>query len=284
MSSFPSRITRGFALACLLAPAFAQSQTSLSKSWTLLKSGLEDKKMENRQTAVRLLGMLSGNDQAAALAIKALADEDSDVREAATEALTSLKAPSAKNKLHDIIQTDKDPAVVLGAARALLAMDDPFGYGVFYAVLTGEKKSGEGLMEEQKKMLKDPKKLTRFGFEQGVGFVPFGGIGLTLVKSLTKDDVSPVRAAAAKILAADPDVKSLAALEEATGDDSWIVQVAAIAAIAQRNDQTTMSTLELRLTDPKEAVQYTAAAAIIHLNDVKDVKSEKPAPVKRPRR
>jgi HEAT repeat protein len=284
MSSFSSRITRSLALVCLLSPALAQAQTSLSKAWTVLNSGLEDKKIENRQTAVRLLGMLPGNDQAPALAIKALSDEDSDVREAATEALTSLKAPGTKDKLRDIIQTDKDPAVVLGAARALLAMNDPFGYGVFYAVLTGEKKSGEGLMEDQKKMLKDPKKLTKFGFEQGVGFVPFGGIGLTLVKSLTKDDVSPVRAAAAKILAADPDVKSLAALEEATGDNSWIVQVAAIAAIAQRNDQTTVSTLELRLTDPKEAVQYTAAAAIIHLNDVKDVKSEKPAPAKRPRR
>lgn len=177
MSSFSSRITRSLALVCLLSPALAQAQTSLSKAWTVLNSGLEDKKIENRQTAVRLLGMLPGNDQAPALAIKALSDEDSDVREAATEALTSLKAPGTKDKLRDIIQTDKDPAVVLGAARALLAMNDPFGYGVFYAVLTGEKKSGEGLMEDQKKMLKDPKKLTKFGFEQGVGFVPFGGIG-----------------------------------------------------------------------------------------------------------
>ncbi|HEY8996873.1 MAG TPA: HEAT repeat domain-containing protein, partial [Edaphobacter sp.] len=87
MSLFPSRITRSLALACLLSPALVQAQTSLSKAWTVLNSGLEDKKIENRQTAVRLLGMLSGNDKAPELAIKALSDEDSDVREAATEAL-----------------------------------------------------------------------------------------------------------------------------------------------------------------------------------------------------
>lgn len=278
MSLFPSRTIRNIALVCLFTPALMHAQTSLSKSWTVLQSGLDDKKVENRGTAVRLLGMLNGNEKAGTLAINALSDESSDVREAATQALSSLKAPAAKEKLRDIVQKDQDPAVILGAARALLAMNDPFGYNVFYAVLTGEKKSGASLMEEQKKMLKDPKKLAQFGFEQGVGFVPFGGIGLTLVKTITKDDTSPVRAAAAKILAADPDVKSLAALEEATGDNSWIVQVAAIAAIAQRNDQTTLSTLELRLTDPKEAVQYTAAAAIIHLNDVKN---NKPATAKK---
>jgi HEAT repeat protein len=216
--------------------------------------------------------MLTGNTKAEQLALKALADEKPDVREAATAALGGLKEKSSIPELKQVIQSDKEATVVLGAARALIAMNDPFGYGVFYAVLTGEKKSGASLMEDQKKMLKDPRKLAQFGFEQGVGFVPFGGIGLTVVKSLTKDDVSPVRAAAAKMLAADPDLKSLAALEEATGDPSWIVQVAAIAAIAQRNDMTTMSTLEMRLDDPKEAVRYTAAAAIIHLNDVKNAK------------
>jgi len=273
MKLFPSRTIRSLALVCLLAPSLLHAQTPLSKSWTVLDAGLADKKVENREAAVRLLGMLTGNAKSSTLAIKALDDESPDVREAATEALSSLKAPAAKEKLHEIVQKDKEPAVILGAARALLAMNDQFGYNVFYAILTGEKKSGGSLMEEQKKMLKDPKKLAQFGFEQGVGFVPFGGIGLTLVKTLTKDDTSPVRAAAAKILAADPDVKSLAALEEATGDNSPIVQVAAIAAIAQRKDQTTISTLELRLTDPKEVVQYTAAAAIIHLNDVKNTRS-----------
>jgi len=276
MSFSFSRLSVCLALT-LLPSTVAFCQKSLDKSWTVLESGLSDKNIENRATAVRLLGMLVGDEKAPTLAIKALSDERPEVREAATEAIGAIKAKSATEELRNIIQTDKEPGVILGAARALLAMNDPYGYNVFYAVLTGEKKSGGSLMDEQKKMLHDPKKLAQFGFEQGVGFVPFGGIGLTLVKTLTKDDASPVRAAAAKILANDPDVKSLGALEAATGDQSWIVQVAAIAAIAQRNDQTTISTLEIRLDEPKEAVRYTAAAAIIHLNDVKNAKPAAPA-------
>ena len=271
MASFFCRVAASLVvLTFFTTGAFAQA--TLDRSWTILQSGLSDKNTENRTASVHLLGMLTGNAKASQLAIKALSDEKPEVREAATAALGSLKEKSSIPELKDVIQNDKEAGVVLGAARALIAMNDPFGYGVFYAVLTGEKKSGASLMEDQKKMLKDPKKLAQFGFEQGIGFVPFGGIGLTVVKSLTKDDVSPVRAAAAKVLAADPDPKSLAALEAATGDSSWIVQVAAIAAIAQRNDMTTISTLEMRLDDPKEAVRYTAAAAIIHLNDVKNTK------------
>jgi len=42
-------------------------------------------------------------------------------------------------------------------------------------------------------MLNDPKKLAIFGFEQGVGFIPFGGLTLSAFRSLTKDDISPIR-------------------------------------------------------------------------------------------
>lgn len=269
--SFCRCIGASLAVSLLLATT-ANAQSPLDRSWTILQTGLSEKNTDNRAASVHLLGMLAGDPKASQLAMKALSDEKPEVREAATAALGGIKDRSSIPALKDTIQNDKDAGVVLGAARALIAMNDPFGYGVFYAVLTGEKKSGASLMEEQKKMLKDPKRLAQFGFEQGVGFVPFGGIGLTVVKSLTKDDVSPVRAAAAKVLADDPDPKSLAALEQATGDTSWTVQVAAIAAIAQRHDMTTLSTLEMRLDDPKDAVRYTAAAAIISLNDAKNAR------------
>ena len=134
-------------------------------------------------------------------------------------------------------------------------------------MLTGEKKSSAGLMEEQKKMLKDPKKLAQFGFEQGVGFIPFGGMGFNVVRTLTKDDVSPVRAAAAKVLANDSDIKTLAALERATTEDSWLVRAAAIDAIRLRHDPSVMPTLKPRLDDTRPEVRYAAAAAIIHIHD-----------------
>src|SRR5882762_8317679 len=64
------------------------------------------------------------------------------------------------------------------------------------------------MMKDQKKRLKDPKKIAQFGFEQGIGFIPFAGGGMGVFKAVTKDAAAPVRAAAAKILAKDPDAKS----------------------------------------------------------------------------
>jgi HEAT repeat protein len=110
--------------------------------------------------------------------------------------------------------------------------------------------------------------MAQFGFETGVGFLPFGGLGLTAIRTLTKDDASPVRAAAAKILANDPDPKSGEALVTATSDKSWIVRAAALDAIARRGDKSLESKIVPALDDVKPGVQYIAAAAVIRLNDL----------------
>jgi HEAT repeat protein len=104
--------------------------------------------------AVRLLGTLSGNAQAPQLAIKALSDEKPEVRVAAADALGNLKAQSAIPELTKVAQNDKEAGVIIAAARALIALGDPRGYGVFYAVLTGELKSGASLMDQQKRCSK----------------------------------------------------------------------------------------------------------------------------------
>jgi HEAT repeat protein len=124
-------------------------------------------------------------------------------------------------------------------------------------------------MPSSQKMLKDPKKLAAFGFEQGVGFIPFGGLTLGVFRSVTKDDVSPIRAAAADVLAGDPDPKTTAALKTAVTDKSWIVRAAAADALGKRKDASAIPALQLALDDDKEAVRYTAAVAIIRLNDGK---------------
>ncbi len=111
--------------------------------------------------------------------------------------------------------------------------------------------------------------MAQFGFEQGIGFIPFAGMGYGAFKMLTKDDVSPVRAAAAKILANDKDPKSAEALVTATTDKSWIVRAAALDAIAHRGDRSLAPKIEGSLDDDKDAVQDVAAAAIIHLNTLK---------------
>ncbi len=254
---------------CLLlagVPAFAQD--SAGKAWATLEAGLAEKGVGNRAAAVRVLGLLENNSKAAGYALKALKDEKPEVRAAAAESLGQMKAKSAAPTLVEVMKAEKDAAVVIAGARSLIAFGDPLGYAVYYAVLTGERKTGGELMEEQKKMLKDPKKMARFGFEQGIGFIPYVGIGFGVVKGVTKDDASPVRAAAAKILAKDPDAKSGEALVKASSDKSWMVRAAALDALSHRGDPGLLLQIEPKLKDENAAVRYTAAAAILHLRDV----------------
>ena len=154
---------------------------------------------------------------------------------------------------------------MFASASSLLRLGDATAYRVYYAVLTGERKTGEPLLESQLKMLKDPEALARIGFEQGIGFIPFGGIGLTVFKSFRADNVSPVRAAAAQRLAKDPDPASGRALATATADEKWLVRASAVSAIAARGDRTLVSAVVPRLDDENETVRFNAAAAIVRL-------------------
>jgi HEAT repeat protein len=266
----------------LTAVVPAISQAPVDKAWTVLQSGLSNSNTDNRTVATRLLGGLPKNQKAQELVLKALADNRSEVRAAGAEALGTMEAKSAIPQLQDLCRTDQDAGVVISCAKALVNLGDPLGFNIYYAVLTGELKSGAGLMDEQKKMLKDPKKLAQFGFETGVGFIPFGGLTLGVFRSLTKDDVSPIRAAAAEVLIKDPDPKTTAALKTAVSDKSWVVRAAAVDALGKRKDPSVIPALEPALDDDKEAVRYTAAVSIIHLNDLKHSKSAAKPAAKRP--
>jgi HEAT repeat protein len=266
----------------LTAVVPAVSQAPVDKAWTVLQLGLTTNNTDNRTVATRLLGGLPKNQKAQDLALKALADSKPEVRAAGAEALGTMQAKSAIPQLQQLCRTDQDAGVVISCAKALVNLGDPLGFNVYYAILTGEMKSGASLMEEQKKMLKDPKKLAQFGFETGVGFIPFGGLTLGVFRSLTKDDVSPIRAAAAEVLIKDPDPKTTAALKTAVSDKSWVVRAAAVDALGKRKDPSVIPALEPALDDDKEAVRYTAAVSIIHLNDLKRGKSAAKPAAKRP--
>ena len=243
------------------------AQTSGDKPWTTLQAGLADKG-DNHVIAVRVLGLLDNNAKAVEIATTALGDDKSEVRAAAAAALGQMQAKSAVPKLVESVKAEKDAGVVIAEARALTELGDPLGYAVYYAVLTGERKSGAGLLDEQKKMLNDPKKMAQFGFEQGIGYIPFASIGVGAIKVLTKDDSSPVRAAAARILADDPDPKSREALIDASSDKNDLVRAAALDALSHRGDPSAIPAIESKLDDDKATVRLTAAAAIIHLQDV----------------
>jgi HEAT repeat protein len=256
-------------------------QSPREQAWSVLKNGLTNSNMDKRKKAVAELGLLPGDSQALDAALTALKDDKPDVRVAAAQALGDMSAKIATPQLIAALQ-DTDVSVILTAAHTLVTFGNEKGYNVFYAVLTGQQKSGESLAEQQKKMLNDPKKLAGLGFQTGLGFVPFGSLGYSAFKLFTKDDVSPVLAAAALTLAKDPDPKSGQALVNAAQDQKkWLVRAAAYDAIAKRGDPSLKGAAVSGLQDAQEEVQYSAAAAVIRLSDIEEHPKGAAAPAKR---
>jgi len=257
------------------SPARGKSATTpKEQAWQILEDACTGDKTGDRATAILVLGLIPNDSRSAKLAQKALTDERPEVRAAAAAALGNMQSRASIPKLK-VAMEDQDPSVALAAAHSLDLLHDNSAYEVYYEILNGDRKAGKGLIASQTSMLRDPKKMAQFGFEEGIGFVPFAGIGWGAIKAIRKDDSSPVRAAAARVLARDPDPATTKALTEATGDNSWIVQVAALEALAKRGDPSTLPTVESYLSDDKSAIKFTAAAAVIHLTAIKQAGTRK---------
>jgi HEAT repeat protein len=242
------------------------------KAWGILRQGLKDTSADKRAKCVRSLGLLPGNPEALKAAFDALQDDKANVRLAAAMALGSMNAAQATVELKKVLE-DSEPGVVLAAANSLLLLHDDLGYDIYYDVLTGERRAGKGLIKEQLSTFKDKKKVAELGFEQGIGFVPFAGMGYEAFKTVRKNDSSPVRAAAAKQLAHDPNPGTAKALVKATTDKNWQVRTAALEAIAQRGDGSLVSPIATALDDAKDVVRFTAAACIAHLSALPEKKN-----------
>jgi HEAT repeat protein len=198
------------------------------------------------------------------MAQRALQDRKPEVRAAAATALGLMGSKESIPGLKKAL-SDTEPSVVLAAAHALQVLNDPAGYEVYYEVLTGERKSAEGLVAQGMETLKDQKKVAKLGFEEGLGFIPFADIGFSAAKAVRKDDTSPVRAAAARLLVNDPDPRVGQALVRAASDKSWMVQASALLAIAKRGDPELLNGIVPAMSDKNEVVRCTAAAAVIRL-------------------
>lgn len=252
-------------LAIWMLPVALYAQGPAEKAWEILAAGLEDKSYERRAHAAHALGLAPNHPRVREAAVKALKDQREEVRASGASALGHMGAKEATGELRAALQ-DKSADVVLAAANALLRLNDPAANQVYYAVLLGEKKTGESLTDAQLKMLKDPKALTKLGFETGIGFIPFGGVSYKVFKMVTKDDVSPVRAAAATKLAHDPDPKSGEALRRTASDPKWLVRAAVASAIAERGDPKLLDAVTPLLEDSNEIVRFTSAAATLRLS------------------
>jgi len=236
------------------------------QAWGILHDGLTDNRATKRAEAVQSLSLLTGDRRAANFGLRALHDSDAHVRSAAATTLGQLHARNAIPALKQAL-SDKEVSVVLAASYSLFLLKDPSAYGIYYAILMGDKKASEGLVQAQLNRLKDPKQMAELGFQEGMGFVPFGGMGVEAYRAISKKDSAPVRAAAARILSVDPDpVSEDALIQAALADKNAIVRQAALDALAQRGDPECIERLLENLSDSNNAVRYRTAAAILRLS------------------
>ena len=259
--------------ACLLftATASAQTQTPQQLAWSILQAGATNSNSQQRVTAITALAVITADPKAVTMAEQALQDQNSDVRAAGATTLGTLKATSAIPALQQALK-DTDPTVIMSAAKALVEMNNEDGYNTYYAVATGQLKGGQGLVGSEQKQLStlmhNPKDLAETAFEQGIGFVPFGGLGFGAFKAIhdSGQNAIVVKATAYKMLASDPDPRSGKALVAATADQEWVIRAAAYDALAKRGDKSVLPEISNGLTDQQQQVKYAAAATVAQLS------------------
>ena len=263
---FPIGAGAAVAAALLVAASASASEAPAERAWLVLQEGLTSKRAARRTNAVHALRILVHNSRAQDLVEQALDDPDPKVRAAAARALGPMEAVSLQPKLKGLLN-DNEPFVVLAAAHSLFRLGDRREvYDIDYEVLNGERKSADGFVASQISELRDPKAVAAMGLETGIGFMPFGGEAYEVYKRVRKDDVTPVRVAAAKELIADADPKVDGALTKACSDRRWSVRAAAVFAIAKRDNPSLLNVTIRAMEDKNEIVRFEAAAAVLRLS------------------
>jgi HEAT repeat protein len=245
-------------------PQPTPQEDSQKKAWQILRAGANATNPDKRANAIQALGLTSKDAKAVQLAENALQDKEASVRTAAANALGAMGSSDSIPKLKDLL-SDKDISVALAAAHALVQLKNNSGYDVYYSVLSGERKGGEGLIAEQIDQLRTPERAIKFAFDQGIGFLPYADYGMEALHAWEKRSTAPTRAAAARALVEDPDSRSGQALVKAASDKEWIVRAAALEAIAKREDPVLLKDIVPAMSDKKDIVRYSAAAAVLHL-------------------
>ncbi len=162
------------------------AQVPAQTAWNILDRGHSSRSTRERVNAVRALEQLLGNTRAVELAEEGITDRKPDVRAAAALTLGRLNSVRSTPLLKEALK-DKSIQVDFAASNALLSLGDSSGYTIYYQVLTGKRKSGEGPVEEQKRLVRDPKAMTLMMLDIVVGFVPYGGYSWAMFQVISKD-------------------------------------------------------------------------------------------------
>ena len=267
---------RALFVACylwLFLGSAAYPHTPQEQAKEILQTGLGEHNTSKRSAAVAALGLLHNDPWAIESVEKALGDKKAAVRAAAATALGQMGAKSSTPFLKKAL-ADKENRVFFAAADSLLAMGDSEGYDVYYEILIGERKSGQGLIGEKKKLITDPQALVLLGIGVGIGYAPYAGYGWMVWRELSKDYATPVRLNALKKLANDPDSRIGGALAKAAYDKREIVRVAALSAIGRHDDPNLIAAVTPHMKDKKAPVRYMAAAALLRLSALEPMADE----------
>ena len=245
------------------------AQVPVETAWSILEKGHMSRSTKERVNAVQALEQLPGNAHAVELAEKDIKDRKPEVRAAAALTLGRLHSVRSIPLLKEALK-DKSIQVDFAASNALLSLGDASGYTIYFQVLTGKRKSGEGPVEEQKRLIRDPKAMTLMALDIAVGFAPYGGYSWAMFQVISKDYAGPVRIEAVQKLAKDPNVETETALIKAAADKNWKVRTAALEVLAHRDDPRLLDTLASHFSDKNQAVRCIAAAGYIHLSNTKE--------------
>jgi HEAT repeat protein len=241
-------------------------------AWITLNQGAEDNDTTHRKQAIEATGTIGAVPEAVKLVAKGLQDKEVDNRQTAAATLGQMGSqdaiPYLKNALED------KPEVAFTAARALWNLGDTTGRTIFQEILQGERPDGPSKMQkalkDAKKRLK-PDQLALMGVSEAAGVLGPAGIAVQAVKEALKEAKGtssgiPGRALAAEVLGKDSDPYALNLLEWALGDDNWAVRVAVCKALGERGNDGTIAKLQPLLNDDHHAVRYMAAASVVKLS------------------
>ena len=113
---------------------------------------------------------------------------------AAVAALGALGSTESIPKLQNLVN-DKDISVALAVGHALVQLKSNSGYDVYYSLVVGTRKGSESLITQEMDQMKTPSRAIRFAFDQGIGFLPYGGYGTEafITKTVRRKKARPGR-------------------------------------------------------------------------------------------
>ncbi|MGA8307183.1 MAG: HEAT repeat domain-containing protein [Candidatus Acidiferrales bacterium] len=186
----------------LASPQSAGQADAQKQAWDILKEGAHGN-MDKRANAIQALGLDVGDSAAVKMAEDALEDKEAHVRAAAAKALGALGSTEAVPKLQALVD-DKDISVALAVGHALVQLKSEAGYDVYYSLVEGTRKGSTSPITQELDQMKTPGRAILFAFDQGIGFLPYGGYGKEALHAWRKRSTAPTRGAAARELASDP--------------------------------------------------------------------------------